>query len=155
MIGTGSEARAGLEGAFSERIFVAEYDDATRERIVEALIEDGHDVIGVEDGIQLIECLEIICRDGFREPDLIAMDVSMPSGSGIDLLEELRAAGWMTPVLLMGAFTSPELATRIERAGAAALIVDPFNRRELRASVRSVTHRPASTASPSRLAQNS
>ncbi len=121
-------------GTFTQRVLVAADDEDTREMVVSALIEDGHEVVGVEGGIQFAECLEIIARDSLRLPDLIALDVDMPGPSGLELLASLRKSGWPTPVLMMTAFVSREVRACVEIAGAAAVVEKPFNRLELRAA---------------------
>jgi CheY-like chemotaxis protein len=123
--------------AIAPRILVAEDDEDTRNVVVTALIEEGYDVIAVEDGLQLVECLEIIARDSLRSPDLIAMDIHMPGPSGLELLDELRSAGWVTPVVIMSSTVSHEVRARVERAGAAAVIEKPFDLFALRAAISS------------------
>jgi DNA-binding response OmpR family regulator len=127
-------SRRSATGGCPQRIFVAEDDEPTRDAIVTALVEEGDDVIGVECGAELAECLRIISRDSLRAPDLIAMDVCMPGHSGIEILEGLRSAGWTTPVVLMTGFASDELRSRARLAGSAVVIEKPFDVRELRSA---------------------
>lgn len=135
-------AGARVASPHADRILVAQYDEEIRERIVAAFVEDGHDVIAMVNGEEIIECLGIISRHGFREPDLIAMDVRMPSCEGIEFLEDLRAAGWNTPVLLMSPFASLELQHRVNKVGSAVLIAGPFDAADLRASASRVREEP-------------
>ena len=137
-------------GRVAKRILVAEDDDDTREFVVSGLLEDGHEVIGVGDGAQLAECLDIIARDSLRPPDLIAMDHHMPGRTGLELLEELRTSGVTTPVVVMTAFLSRDVRARVERAGRAAAIAKPYNLLELRAAAlrASATKKPSSGPAP-------
>jgi DNA-binding response OmpR family regulator len=132
----------------AQRVLVAEDDEGTREFLVTGLVEDGYDVIGVEDGAQLAECLEIIARDSLRPPDLIALDVRMPGRSGLELLDDLRGAGWTTPVVVMTAFMTEDVRARVQTAGRAAAIEKPFNVAELRAAARYASNQKP--VSPSR-----
>jgi len=109
-----------------KRVLIADDDVVAREAIGEVLVEDGDDVIGVENGMQVLECMEIMQRDRLRVPDLIVMDVCMPGGSGVDVLEELRRAGWTTPVVLMTAFASADARARARQVGWAIVIEKPF-----------------------------
>ena len=119
-----------------QRIFVVEDDDMTRENLVDELALQGHEIVGVQNGAQLLECLRIIAYDHLRVPDLIVMDVRMPGRSGIDLLETLRRAEWRTPVVLMTSFVSDELRFRAEVAGAAEVLQKPFALDHLRVAAR-------------------
>ncbi len=115
-----------------QRIYVVEDDRATREYMVDALLEEGHEVIGFEDGAKLLEALGLIEEAGLRGPDLIAMDVRMPGRSGISLLESLRRRGSTIPVVLVTSFVTHDLKFRVEVAGSADVIQKPFNATELR-----------------------
>jgi CheY-like chemotaxis protein len=123
-----------------ERILVADDDETTLDAITTELVDHGHEVVGLQDGEQLVECLDIIERDGLRAPDLIAMDVYMPGRSGIELLEGLRSAGWLTPVVLFTSFVSSDLCRRAETAGSAAVIQKPFDLTKLRNAARRARH---------------
>jgi DNA-binding response OmpR family regulator len=112
---------------YPTRVLVADDDDDVRSALTAALADDGHEVIGLENGTQVIECLGIFSRDGLRPPDLLALDVRMPGPSGVDLLEALREAGWTTPVLVMSAYGSGAMRARVKWAGRAAFVEKPFS----------------------------
>jgi len=118
----------------SQRIFVVDDDDDTREALVRELSEDGHEVLGFANGAQLTARLEAVARDGVKGPDLIAMDVRMPGRSGIGLLEDLRREGWRTPIVLYSSFVDTGLRFRADLAGLADVIPRPFDVDELRAA---------------------
>jgi CheY-like chemotaxis protein len=120
----------------SQRILVAEDDDETRDLVATAFVEDGHDVYELDGEAALAECLEIIAGYSLRAPDLIAVGVRMAWHSGIDLVEGIRSAGWMTPVVLMTWSAPRSVRSRVESAGLAALVGKPFNATELRSAAR-------------------
>ena len=134
-------------GARPQRVFVAEDDEDTREAIVAALAEEGHEVVGLEDGTELVECLRIVARESFRAPDLIAMDVCMPGHSGIDILEALRSQGCGTPVVLFSGVLTEDLRLRVARAGSSALLRKPFHLVELSKAVREARPLPRAPGS--------
>jgi CheY-like chemotaxis protein len=117
-----------------ERILVAEDDETTREVLVAALVDEGHEVAAVASGGEFMAWLEGVARSPVRAPDLIALDVCLPGRSGIELLEQLRRDGWTTPVVLMTGFASRNLCARAEGAGGVAVIEKPFELKELRAA---------------------
>ena len=51
-------------------------------------------------------------------PNVIAAEISLPDGSGLDLLEELRERGCSIPVLLLTAQNNPSDIIHVLRAGA-------------------------------------
>jgi CheY-like chemotaxis protein len=120
----------------SQRILVAEDDEETRELVVTTFVEDGHDVYALDGELALGEALSIITRHSLRAPDLIAVGVGMAWHSGVDLVDDIRTAGWSTPVVLMTWFVPKNLRSRLEGAGAAALVAKPFNVTQLRGAAR-------------------
>jgi DNA-binding response OmpR family regulator len=130
------------------RIVVAEDDADMRGLLAEALRKDGHDVIEAADGQRL---LVAVVSAGFRETtrpvDLVVSDIRMPLGSGLDILQALRAARWTNPVILMTAFGDDETRARAEALGA-RLVDKPFELRALRAAVRELLPRGSGQDDP-------
>ncbi len=60
-------------------------------------------------------------------PDAILLDVNLPDGSGIGLLEELQAYQPMPLVLVMTAFATVDSAVKALKEGATDYIVKPFD----------------------------
>lgn len=85
--------------------------------------------------------------------DAVVLDLMLPDGSGLDVLERLRGAGDTTPVLLLTALD--EVADRIRGldTGADDYLGKPFDLDELAARVRAIARRNAGRASP-RLSAN-
>ncbi len=78
------------------RIFIADDSEILRERLVEALSEiEGVHIIG-EAG----ETVEIIQAVEKLEPDLIILDIRMPGGNGILVLETLKKMK-RPPIIIM------------------------------------------------------
>jgi DNA-binding response OmpR family regulator len=68
--------------------------------------------------------------------DVILSDVRMPQMGGFQFMEEARTISSDTPVLMMTGIGDPGLALRALNAGAFDFIVKPFDRHDLRESVR-------------------
>jgi two-component system response regulator AtoC len=115
------------------RIFVAEDDPEMLRLIVEALRGDGHDVEQVSDGGRLLVELARARPEG-RRIDLVVSDIRMPTCTGLQILEVLRAAHRKVPVILMTAFGDDDTRNRAERLGA-VLFDKPFAVGDLRAAV--------------------
>tara|TARA_R110002167_G_scaffold3282_4_gene15834 strand:+ start:1111 stop:2502 length:1392 start_codon:yes stop_codon:yes gene_type:complete len=63
--------------------------------------------------------------------DLLLVDVRLPDGSGLDILERVRQQDAMTPVILMTAHGSVDMAVEAMRLGASDFLTKPFERTRL------------------------
>jgi DNA-binding response OmpR family regulator len=115
---------------------VAEDDDEMRKWVAEALGHDGYEVLCVKDGGRLLVTLaQAIREETLKElADLIVSDVRMPICSGMQILEQLRAAHRRLPVILMTAFGDETMRDRA-RSLDAVLLDKPFELEDLRRAV--------------------
>ncbi len=74
------------------------------------------------------KALELAKADGF---DLIFSDVVMPGKDGLAFLEELRAAGVATPVVMMSGQAHIEMAVRATKLGALDFLEKPISTEKL------------------------
>jgi DNA-binding response OmpR family regulator len=115
------------------RILVAEDDPAMLSILAETLVLDGFDVECVDDGGRLL--VEIVrARPASRAIDLVVADIRMPTCTGLQILEAVRATHRELPVILMTAFGDDETRERVEELGA-ILFDKPFDPKELSAAV--------------------
>lgn len=84
------------------RVVFAEDDDDFREAVSNELADYGFDVIPFADGKFLLDAF----AQGI-DADIILLDWSMPSVSGIDLLPKLRHMGVVLPVVFLTGRTQP------------------------------------------------
>ncbi len=91
---------------------------------------------------------ECISRFLSGNPDLVILDVMLPSGSGLDLCRRLHRHNAALPVLLLTARAAEADCLRGFDAGADDYVVKPFSMRELMARVHSLLRRSASQADP-------
>ena len=73
--------------------------------------------------------------------DGIVLDANLGDRHGFEILQEIRAAGKMTPVLLYTGMGASEAVVRGLDAGADSYVVKPVSNEELRARVRSLVRR--------------
>ncbi|HLK40517.1 MAG TPA: response regulator [Polyangiaceae bacterium] len=126
------------------RILVAEDDPEMRCLVAEALREDGYVVLEVQDGGRLLVTLAHgwVGRGGEKLVDLVVSDVRMPVCTGMQILEQMRAARWAVPVILMTAFADAETLRRA-RSLDALVFVKPFELDDLRVAVGRLLRRDA------------
>ena len=79
--------------------------------------------------------LELIRSQPF---DLIFSDVVMPGKDGISLLEDLKAAGITTPVVMISGQASVETAVRATRLGAVDFLEKPLSTEKLLVTIENV-----------------
>ncbi|PIE21957.1 MAG: two-component system response regulator [Planctomycetota bacterium] len=96
----------------------------------------GHEVVGeAEDGSQAITRYEEL------EPELVTLDVVMPSMTGIDALKELRARHPQACVVMVSAIDQREHLLEALKSGAADYVTKPFDAERVGAAIERARHR--------------
>jgi DNA-binding response OmpR family regulator len=106
---------------------------------IEALQEGGYRVITAPDGATGIAVAK-------RErPDLILLDLIMPSMHGLEVCQQLRADPdfHATPIVLLTALPDSEVATMGPRVGATLTLRKPFGMAALLQTLAELLPRPA------------
>ncbi|MDG4893574.1 MULTISPECIES: response regulator transcription factor [unclassified Mesorhizobium] len=124
------------------RILLIEDDSVLGAAVRDQIVSDGHSV----DWVTRIDA----ARDSMAGAayDLILLDLMLPDGRGIVFLRALRAAGDVTPIIILTALD--QVSDRIEglTAGADDYIVKPFDLDELSARIGSVARRYSGNPNP-------
>jgi two-component system response regulator MprA len=122
------------------QVLLVDDDRALRDAVGRALRLEGFDVTLASDGP---EALELAARGA---PDIIVLDVAMPSMSDVEVCRRMRAKGARTSVLMLTA--KDGLRDRVEGldAGADDYLVKPFALDELLARVRAGVRRSKASA---------
>jgi len=115
-----------------------------REVVTRYLERDGFRVDATGDGLAALE----LVRD--RPPDLMILDVMLPSKDGFSILQELRRTSSVPVILLTARAEETDRVLGLE-LGADDYVVKPFSPRELSARVRSVLRRSNQTEPGTRL----
>jgi two-component system response regulator MprA len=118
-----------------ERVLVVDDDPPLRRMLTRTLSAEGYEVTVAGDGGAALLAAE---RDA---PDVIVLDVAMPSIDGLSVCRRLRSRGLPTPILMLTARDG--VADRVAglEAGADDYLVKPFAVAELIARLRALTRR--------------
>jgi CheY-like chemotaxis protein len=97
-------------------VLLADDDEDFRSALAELLDEDGCDVVAVPHGAAALALLEDAARGRAPPPDLLVLDLLMPSMSGLEVLQRLRrSARWARlPVLVVTGVNDPMLPVRLD-----------------------------------------
>ena len=111
------------------RVLVAEDEALIRMDLVETLAELGFEVVAsVGDGRSAVEAA------GRTAPQVALLDIKMPDMDGLAAASQIIALK-STAVVMLTAFSQPELIQRAVAAGAMGYLVKPFKPEELRAAL--------------------
>jgi two-component system response regulator MprA len=117
------------------RVLVVDDELAVRTSLHRALNLERYDVDLAVDGGEALE------RVAVSRYDAIVLDVSMPRVDGLEACRRMRAAGDLTPVLMLTARDSVDDRVAGLDAGADDYLVKPFALRELQARLRALLRR--------------
>lgn len=118
------------------RIMVAEDDRKQAEIIRRYLVRDGHEATVVHDGQAAID------QARRRAPDLLVLDLMLPSVHGLDVCRALSGI----PVIMLTARTSEDDLLLGLSAGADDYLTKPYRPRELLARIQAMLRRAARAA---------
>ncbi|MCB0766619.1 MAG: response regulator transcription factor [Flavobacteriales bacterium] len=106
-------------------VVLVEDDALVRKLLEKRLLNAGWQVSALRDGRGL---LTLVAE---QAPDLILIDLGLPHIDGLALVEELRATGIDTPVMVLTAYDLPHLHATVRSTGANELVQKPYDQEEL------------------------
>ena len=74
------------------------------------------------------DAVQAVARAFSEKPDLILLDMKMPAGGGISVMEKLKNSAHTatTPVIIITAYPSKEIKEKVKEMGAVSFISKPF-----------------------------
>jgi DNA-binding response OmpR family regulator len=108
-----------------KHVLIVDDEEFVRLLVAEILERNGYRVEMAADGAAALTLMEV------RRPDLVLLDLMMPGLTGWAVLERMRQAGGMPPVVILTAHGSYEAFTRVVKEGVAGYISKPFALDEL------------------------
>ena len=122
------------------KVLVVDDDAAVRDSLARTLRFQGYQVATACDGQQALDAVHS------DEPDVVILDVSMPTLDGLQACRQLRAEGALLPVLMLTARDSVGDRVAGLDAGADDYLVKPFAVQELLARLRALLRRSLHSA---------
>lgn len=108
------------------RILICEDNKLALKTISVVLKREGYESVTVENGNDAIALLENNLYD------MVIVDIHLPYHSGLELVEYLRSGLKLkTPVLIVTAFSDPQMQRQAAELGIDGYIVKPFNPTDL------------------------
>jgi DNA-binding NarL/FixJ family response regulator len=121
-------------------VLIADDHDLFATSLAELLAGEGLDVVG-----RAADGAEAVALASRLRPDVVVMDVSMPSCDGIEAAREITATLETTRVVMLTGINDLEVSLRARAAGATAYVIKGSSFDELLAAIRApVTVAPAS-----------
>jgi len=117
------------------KVLIVEDDRTLRETLRYNLVADGFDVVVAEDGG------EGLMAARSENPDVIVLDLMLPSLSGIEICKSLRRDGSITPIVMLTARDAEVDRIGGLESGADDYVTKPFSVRELLARVNAQVRR--------------
>jgi len=107
------------------RIYIVDDHSLFRDGLISLLEADGHQVVGqAGDGLTAIEAVPSL------QPDLILMDINMPSMNGIEALRQIKASRPETRVIMLTVSEDEDNLVNAIRSGADGYLLKHLNARE-------------------------
>lgn len=120
-----------------KRIFLVDDHPMVRERLT-LLIDQQPDLQVCGEAGEVTEAIEGI---GKTLPDIAIVDLSLKSSNGLELIKDIKARGWGTPILVLSMHDEALYAERVLRAGAFGYISKQESSRDVLLAIRKVIDR--------------
>lgn len=109
------------------RVLVVDDEPLVRWSIAETLRAHGCDIVEAPDAHTALELI----LDAATEPDAVMLDLKLPDSDDLSLLAAVRRILPRVPVILMTAFSTPEVIDEARRLGVFTVLDKPFELDEL------------------------
>ena len=121
------------------KVMIADDDKELCQLLGTVLRSKGHEVVFAFDAAQAL----VLAKN--HSPDVIALDINMPGGTGVGALEKLKLnmKTSMIPVLVITASTDAQTSEKVQQIGAAEFMQKPLDVEEFCTALERVTGMPA------------
>jgi len=116
-----------------ERLLVVEDDPQLAHLMTTVLGREGYTLLLTNNGLDAVQMAP--------QADLMLLDLGLPGLGGLEVIRELREAGWNLPILVISAQGAEEIRVRALELGADDYLTKPMSVREVVARVRALLRR--------------
>ncbi|HEY0714679.1 MAG TPA: response regulator transcription factor [Polyangia bacterium] len=122
-------------GPVQQRLLIVEDDEAIATGLSLNLRLAGHEPTIARDGVEALSAIEA------NDFDLVLLDINLPRRNGLEVLQELRAADNLVPVIVLSARDGEFDKVAALKLGADDYLTKPFALAELLARIEAVLRR--------------
>ena len=126
----------------ARRILIIEDEPTIADYLTIYCKAEGYEVSYERDGLDGLTCFHT------EQPDFVLLDLMLPGMSGLDVCQELRRRGFRAPILMLTALTGVDDRVGGLDRGADDYLGKPFAIAELKARIRALVRRSATSAPP-------
>ena len=108
-------------------IWIVDDDQSIRFVLEKALLRENLPTRSFTNPREVLAALEDSSDDDSQGPQILVSDIRMPGGSGLDLLEKVKARLPGLPVIIMTAFSDLDSAVSAFQGGAFEYLPKPFD----------------------------
>ncbi|MGE5314892.1 MAG: response regulator [Acidobacteriota bacterium] len=102
------------------KILIIDDDELVLNALSNVLHHAGHELFITADGPRSIELYKE------HRPDVVILDLGLPTTSGMDVLGEVRKINAGAKVIMISGYTAPAVVTEAKEKGAYAFLEKPF-----------------------------
>ena len=129
------------------------------QRRIQVVIADDHPVVreGLRSILVTAADMEVVGEAGTGaeavaqaqalQPEVMLLDIRMPDGNGLEVLNQIKAVSPDTSVVMVTMHDNPDYISRAVAAGAAGYVIKEANRHELLTAIRTVLN-PSAAPTP-------
>ena len=108
-------------------IWIVDDDQSIRFVLERALLREALPTRSFTNTRDVLAALELAAEDETQGPQVLVSDIRMPGGSGLDLLDKVKARHPGLPVIIMTAFSDLDSAVSAFQGGAFEYLPKPFD----------------------------